>query len=195
MGTDTSFIAHRAKWLRRRGLDGPVTVTWAAGALHLSGAGGGMVAIAPESIQRLYCGYTQFNGVRSYYAQLWLGDPADPLFLSYRGTGAQQRDRFGATMRALLDDLERRGLIGRVVGGLVWRKPWQLPIVVAAFSLVACSLVFWLLAGEPLWQRLVPCFIMLPVLALCVWAARAYRPPGPARSIADVEVGLPRVAG
>jgi hypothetical protein len=189
METDNSFVAHRTKWLRREGLKGQVTVTWAGRALHLQGSDGGVLTIAPKDIQRL-AAYTQRNGARSYYVQLWLPDQ-EPLFLSYRGMGADQRRRFGATVRALLAEMERQGLIGRVVGGLLWHKPWQLPLIMGLFSLVACSLVFWLLRGEPLWQRLVPLCIMVPLMGLCVWAARAYKPPDEARSMADVEAGLP----
>jgi hypothetical protein len=194
MNIEASFVAHQAKWLRRKGLAGKVTVAWAAGALHLSGSEGGSLTLAPEQIGRLYAAYTQRNGVRSYYVQLWLAGEG-PLFLSYRGIGDDQRGRFGATVRALIAELERRGLIDRVVGGLLWHNPWQLPVIMGLFSLVACGLVFWLLRGEPLWQRLVPAYIMVPVVAGCVWAARAYKPPGPARTIADVEAGLPPVSG
>jgi hypothetical protein len=192
MAPHTSFVAHRTKWLRRKGLAGEVTVTWAGGALHLQGARGGLLSITPEEIQRLQAAYTQRNGVKSYYVQLWLADEG-PLFLSYRGMGGDQRRRFGATLRELLAEMERRGLIGRAVGGLLWHKPWRLPVIMGLFSLGACGLVFWLLRGEPLWQRLLPAYIMVPVVGVCVWAARAYRPPGPARSLADVEPRLPPV--
>lgn len=190
MNAKTSFVAHRTGWLRRKGLAGEVTVTWAGGVLHLQGSRGGSLTIAPEAIRRLYAAYTQRSGARSYYVQLWLADEG-PLFLSYRGTGADQRRRFGATVRALLAEMERRGLVGRVVGGLLWHKPWRLPMIMGLFSLVACGLVFWLLGGEPLWQRLVPACIMVPVVGVCVWAARAYKPPSAATSVDDVEVGLP----
>lgn len=141
MAPHTSFVAHRTRWLRRKGLAGEVTVTWAGGALHLQGARGGLLSIAPEDIQRLYAAYTQRNGVKSYYVQLWLADEV-PLFLSYRGMGGDQRRRFGATLRELLAEMERRGLISRVVGGLLWHKPWRLPVIMGLFSLGACGLVF-----------------------------------------------------
>lgn len=190
MSEELSFFAQRARGLRRRGLQGKVTVAWVKGALHLRGEKRGHLSISPEDIEKLYAGWAQRNGIRSYHLTLWFRDQ-EPLVLGPQGNSARERQRYGATARALLAEMERRGIINRAVGGLLWHKPWRLVWAVGVFALVACTLVFWLLEDRPLWERLVPTYIMLPVLALCVWAAHAYRPPPPAACAADVEVGLP----